>query len=102
MKFLKDVRDNQRIVPLKFMYDDNYNQDDILSIVYKDIDTGQHFVENIENPEIEIYITKPEYRGKEISDKYMHDVHEISKCDKYTCKYKWRKQFPCSYKCCIK
>ena len=93
MKFLKDVRDNQRIVPLKFMYDDNYNQDDILSIVYKDIDTGQHFVENIEKPMIEIYITKPEFRGTEISDKYMHDVHEISKCDKYVCRYKWRKQF---------
>ena len=93
MKFLKDVRDNQRIVPLKFMYDDNYNQDDILSIVYKDIDTGQHFVENIEKPVIEIYITKPEFRGTEISDKYMHDVHEIAKCDKYVCRYKWRKQF---------
>lgn len=93
MKFLKDVRDDQRIAPLKFMYDDNYNQDDILSIVYKDIDTGQHFVENIEKPVIEIYITKPEYRGTEVTDKFMHDVHDISKCDKYVCRYKWRKQF---------
>ena len=93
MKFLKNVRDDQRIVPLKLMYDDNYNQDDILSIVYKDIDTGQHFVENIEKPVIEIYITKPEFRDVEVSGKYMHDVHDISKCDKYVCRYKWRKQF---------
>ena len=86
MKFLKDVRDNQRIVPLKFMYDDNYNQDDILSIVYKDIDTGQHFVENIEKPVIEIYITKPEFGGTEICEKYMHDVQGIAKWDKCVCR----------------
>mgnify|MGYP006326896139 CR=1 FL=1 len=93
MKFLKDLRDDQQVIPLKIMYNNAYNSKDILSIVYKDVNTGKKYVENIEEPEIEIYIVKPEYRGKEVSGKYMTDTIDLKYCETYTCKYKWRKQF---------
>ena len=93
MKFLKDLRDDQIVIPLKIMYNAEFNQKDILSIVYKDVNTGKKYVENIIEPEIEVYIVKPEYRGTVVSDKHMHDVIKIEWCDVYTCKYRFRKNF---------
>lgn len=96
MKFLNNIREDQNIVPLKIMYNDNYNgqNNDMISIVYKDIDTGQKHVENIENPVYELYIVKPEFRNEaNVSGRYIHDVLPIDKCDKYTVRYKWRAHF---------
>lgn len=94
MKFLTNIREGQHIAPLKIMYDNQYNGDDILSIVYKDIDTGKKYVENIERPMYELYIVKPEYRNDQyISDKFMHEVIPIEMCDKYKVRYKYRANF---------
>ena len=50
MKFLKNVDPAvNHIMLLNIMYfnERNFDQDDVLSIVYKDMDTGEKFVENI-------------------------------------------------------
>lgn len=93
MKFLNDLRDDQHVIPLKIMYNAEYGKKDILSIVYKDVDTGKKYVENIVEPDIEVYIVKPEYRGSVVSDRYMHDLLKIEYCDVYRCKYRYRRNF---------
>ena len=83
------------IVPLKVVYDKNYNNGDIISVVYKDIDTGKKYVENIENPMFEMYVIKPEYRNNPnlnatFSSSYMHDAVEKDLCNVIRCKWKDR------------
>lgn len=90
MKFLEHIRPDQQIVPLRMMYTDISPTEDVLAVVYKDVRTGNHYVENIKNPMIEIYVTRPEYRNKEVSESFMHDVHKIEYCDKHTVRYKYR------------
>ena len=81
------------IVPLKIIYDRDYNKGDIISVVYKDVDTGKKYVENIPDPIYEMYIIKPEYRNNKefnapYSCAYMHDAIEKDLCKKIVCK--WR------------
>lgn len=67
MRFLKGVDPEvNHVMLLNILYfnERNYNEDDVLSVVYKDIDTGEKYVENIVKPEIEIYIVKEEYRDR--------------------------------------
>ena len=95
MKVLKTYKPGMNIVPLKVMYDKNYNNGDIISVVYKDIDTGKKYVENIEDPKFEMYIIKPEYRNipnldATFSSSYMHDAVNKDLCDVITCKWKDR------------
>ena len=58
MRFLGIEAENRNIMPLNFIYKSEYKKPDYLMIVWKDIDTGEKFVTNIENPEIYIYIVK--------------------------------------------
>jgi len=60
--------------------------DDVLDIIYKDMDTGKKYVETIIGPQFEIWITKPEYRN------YKHIKNWIKKecCDRYIVPYKTR------------
>ena len=95
MKVLKTVKPGMNIVPLKVIYDRDYNNGDILSIVYKDVDTGKKYVENIPNPEYEMYIIKPEYRNNMSFDSrycaaYMHDAIEKDLCKLIKCKWRDR------------
>ena len=64
MKFLDNVTPEQEVLPLNYLYfnERNFQEDDVLSIVYKDVKTGETHVQNIVKPEIEIWIIKPEYR----------------------------------------
>lgn len=83
------------IAPLKVIYDKNYNNGDVISVVYKDVDTGKKYVENIPDPMFEMYIVKPEYRNNPSLDapfasSYMHDAVEKDKCDVIRCKWKDR------------
>ena len=65
MRFLGIEAEGRNIMPINFIYKNVYKETDYLMIVYKDIDTGEKFVKNIENPEIYVYIVKEQYRGKE-------------------------------------
>lgn len=67
LKFLTNITELQHLMPLNIIYTDNdkYNmesKDDFIDILYKDMDTGKKYVETILHPNIEIWITKPEYR----------------------------------------
>ena len=93
MKVLKTYKEGMNIVPLKIIYDRDYNKGDIISVVYKDVDTGKKYVENIPDPIYEMYIIKPEYRNNRefnapYSCAYMHDAIEKDLCKKIVCK--WR------------
>ena len=95
MKVLKSVKPGMNIVPLKVIYDRDYNNGDIISIVYKDVDTGKKYVENIPDPMYEMYIIKPEYRNDnslnaKYSAAYMHDAIEKDMCNVIKCKWRDR------------
>ena len=64
MKFLDGVGPNQEVLPLNYIYfnERNFNADDVLTIIYKDVASGETKVQNIIKPEIEVWIVKPEYR----------------------------------------
>lgn len=95
MKVLKTYKEGMNIVPMKVIYDNDYNSTDILSVVYKDVDTGKKYVENIEEPIYEMYIIKPEYRGSSnessgFSSSYMHDAVSKDLCEMVRCKWRNR------------
>lgn len=90
MKFLPRVLDNSNLMILRTYYDGGTNDfqtpDDVLDIVYKDIDTGTIYTESIPNPKIEVYIVKPEKRTYQHYKAFV----PIEDCDKYLVSYKFR------------
>lgn len=65
MLFLDGVNPKtQEVMPLNFLYfnEHNYQEDDVLSVVYKDVGTGKILVQNITKPNIVVWIVKKEYR----------------------------------------
>lgn len=90
MKFLSRSLDTSNLMLLKTYYDsgtkDFSTPDDVLDIVYKDIDTGKQYIETIVNPKVEIYIVKPEYR----TFNYYKNFVNIDICDRYLVPYKSR------------
>lgn len=67
MKFLTGDFNGRNVIPLNIYYDGGkYGvwDDDIIDIIYKDLDTGRKYVETIRNPMIEVWIVKPEVRSK--------------------------------------
>jgi len=90
MKFLPRALDSSNLMILKTYYNsgtkDFSTPDDVLDIVYKDLDTGKIYVESIPNPKIEIYIVKPEKRNYE----YYKVFLPVEDCDRYLVSYKFR------------
>lgn len=90
MKFLQSNMEGKNLMFLNIYYDKgNYdwsNPDDVLDIIYKDIDTGKQYVETIKNPLIEIWITKKEYRNHD----YIKDFEEKDYCIPVKVHYKSR------------
>lgn len=90
MKFLSKALDTSNITILNTFYDpgtrDFSTPDDVLDIVYKDMDTGKKYVETIHNPKYQVWITKPEYRTYDT----ILNFFDKKKCDCYTITYKER------------
>lgn len=90
MKFLKEALDGDHLMILKTFYDsgsrDFDTPDDVLDIVYKNVDSGKIHVETIEHPKIEVFVVKEEYRT------WNHYPNYIKKeiCDSYWVPYKTR------------
>lgn len=87
MKFLPEDQYHNNIIPLNVIYSgDDFSKPDVLTFIYKDIDTGQKGVLQIERPEIEVYICKPELRN------YTHfrDWFKIEDCTKHKVHYRSR------------
>lgn len=57
---------------------------DYLDIIYKDLDTGEKFVDTIECPKMEIYFAKEEYRNYDHNQSFF----ELDHCDMHTVEYK--------------
>lgn len=95
MKFLPLELVRPHLIPLNIVYYNpltsggNFSDPDILTITYKDQDSGQKFVYDIKNPDIEIFITKPERRNYT----HMRDMILMEECDKYKVPYKTRWAF---------
>lgn len=67
MKFLHNVGQDPHIMLLDIHYHPgnrykSKEKDDYIDILYKDMDTGQKFVETIIHPDIEIWVVKEEFR----------------------------------------
>lgn len=90
MKFLPRALDESKLMILRTYYDSGTNDfktpDDVLDIVYKDIDTGKIYIETLNNPKIEIYVVKPQYRTFD----YYKNFIKKEECDKYLVPYKFR------------
>ena len=92
MRFLKGVDpevNNVMLLNILYFNERNYAEDDVLSIVYKDMDTGEKYIENIVRPEIDVYIVKEECRQlvqNTVRDWYPKDwmeIHRVRYRDRY-------------------
>lgn len=94
MRFLPEELVRPHLLPLNILYHNpgmnggNW-EDDVLTIIYKDQDTDVKNIYEILNPEIEIYIVKPEFRKFD----HMRDMIEMNKCDKFKVQYRTRWSF---------
>lgn len=92
MKFLPLEWVRPHMIPINFIYNNpltrggSFDEPDVLTVVYKDQDTGDKIVYDIQNPVIEIYIVKPEYREYG----HMRDMIEMKYCEKHTVPYRTR------------
>jgi len=98
MRFLGNEAEGRHVMPLSIIYDNPREASDMLMILYKDIDTGEKFVKNIENPEIDIYIVKEQYRNQSPAENplnmdgsYRPDFYMKDQCDVVRVKYRKRK-----------
>lgn len=95
MKFLPLELVRPHLIPLNIVYYNpvsnggTFSDPDILTITYKDQDSGQKFVYDIKEPKIEIYITKSENR----TFTHMRDMITMEECDKYVVPYRSRWNF---------
>lgn len=86
-------------MPLHIMSYDTFELGarDALAILFKDMTTGQKFVQTIDKPKYEVYVVKPEYRSKvNIMEAWM----EQEFCDKVTVSYHWRDRELAEYMHC--
>lgn len=87
MKFMNHNFDKDNHMLLDVIYqsgkvDDKYS--DFITIVYKNIETGEKKLKVIESPEMEIYFTKNEFRDYDYNKSFI----ELSKVDKHTYPYR--------------
>ena len=76
-------------MPLNIYYnggDYTKQNDDWIDIIFKDMDTGRKFVKTIVNPDIEIWVVKPEYRDFNYIKNFMMKKY----CTPIKMKYKTR------------
>jgi len=86
MQFMKNIDiDNTMLVNIIYHNKSkNTNYTDYLDIITKNIKTGKKELTTIENPEIEIFFTKDEYRDYDYNKNFI----EINKADMHVVKYK--------------
>lgn len=87
MKFLPSDINKDDIMLINIIYhngkkDNNYC--DSLDVIYKDLNTGEKYLHTIEEPKMEIFFTKEEFRDYEYNKSFL----ELSKTEMHTCKYK--------------
>lgn len=88
MKFLGPQADSMDLMILNIIYyeGEKGQKDDVLYVVYKDINTRKKYVETIHNPKVEVYIVRKEYRNFNYFKDYIHKDY----LDKVTVSYKFK------------
>ena len=87
MKFLGNNVNESDLMLLDILYHPprkEYDRIDCLDIVYKTLSDGEKHIKSIENPTIDIYFLKEEFRNYTYNKNFM----EIENCDIHTCEYK--------------
>lgn len=85
MRFLKH-RDKDNTMLMNVIYHQgrrDTNWVDHLDIIYKDVDSGEKYVDTIEKPEIDIFFAKERARNYDYNKDFIH----VSETDKHTVKY---------------
>ena len=88
-EFLDRKYKGRHLMPINVVSYDSYELGayDALAITFKDVDTGQVYVETIDKPVYEVYILKKEYRD---SVKYMAPWEKMDKLERKLIHYHWR------------
>lgn len=89
LDFLDHRFKGRNLMPIHVVSYDTYELGarDALAITFKDLDTGQVYVETIDHPKYEVYIVKKEFRD---SITYMMPWEEMDKLDRKVVSYHWR------------
>ena len=77
---IKVDKENIMLVDVQYVNPRTKGMNDYLYIVYKDLTTGEKYIETIESPKKTIYIEKPEFRDHNYNKTYC----EIDKCQPVT------------------
>lgn len=87
MKFMGKNFNSEKYMLLNTLYQrgkvDNENVD-YLSIIYKDLDTGEKHLRTIKTPKIEIYFVQDQYRNYDYNKSFI----ELDKTEPMICEYK--------------
>ena len=60
---MKINKDSAMLVDIQYIKErKSENTPDILYIIWKDLDTGEKFMQPVKNPAMDIYFEKPEFR----------------------------------------
>lgn len=88
MKFLDPYWETRDIIPLNVTYDgSDWGKPDILSITFKDLGDGSLHIHSIENPSMEVWIVKEEFRN------FTHHRDYIKKEELYSEVIPYRSRF---------
>ena len=62
---------NCMLVDTQYIREDRKNKrPDVLYLIYKDLESGEKYLETVENPPIDIYVKKPEFRDYQYHQNY--------------------------------
>ena len=82
---MKPNKENSMLLDIKYIRENRKNgTPDCLYVVYKDLDTNAKYLQTVENPKIDIYFEKPEYRNHD----YILESQTLDKLEKRTVYYK--------------
>ena len=82
---MKINKDNAMLVDIKYVRPDRFNNlPDYLYIIWKDLDTNEKHLQIVEEPKMEIYFEKPEFRDHAYNKNYAR----LEELDKKVVKYK--------------
>lgn len=89
MKFLDPRFEGRNIMPLQVISYDCFELGarDALAVVFKDMTTGQKFVQNIERPKYEVWVLKKEYWDQV---RIIEAWERKDKCNRYVISYHYR------------
>lgn len=82
---MKPNKENSMLIDIQYIKPNKKNDEpDVLYVIWKDLDTGKKYMQKTEEPKMDIYFEKAEYRNHTYNRNYQH----LDKLYKDTVKYK--------------